>query len=126
VDLVAWHADARAVLIIELKTEVLDFGDLLGTLDRRHRLAAQIVEPFDWSPTVVGSCLLIADSMTNRRRVADHAATMRAALPGDGHDLARWLRTPVGRASSQTLGLRRSPGARSIVLRRYHEGPGPS
>jgi len=96
VDLVAWHAGRGALLLIELKTEVLDFGDLLGTIDRKHRLAEKIVEPLGWRPTVVGSCLLIADSMTNRRRVADHGSTMRAALPQDGHDLARWLRRPAG------------------------------
>jgi transcriptional regulator with XRE-family HTH domain len=96
VDVVAWHAGAAALLLIELKTEVLDFGDLLGKIDRKHRLAEKIVESLDWRPAVVGSCLLIADSMTNRRRVADHASTMRAAFLHDGHDLARWLRKPVG------------------------------
>jgi transcriptional regulator with XRE-family HTH domain len=52
IDLVAWHAEARALLIIELKTDIVDVNELLGTFDRKRRLAWQIapdprVEPDD-------------------------------------------------------------------------------
>ena len=38
VDILAWHAERRALLVIELKTEIVDVGELLGTLDRKRRL----------------------------------------------------------------------------------------
>jgi len=39
VDILAWHPGRRAVLVIELKTDVVDVNELLGTLDRKRRLA---------------------------------------------------------------------------------------
>ena len=96
VDVVGWHLARSALLIVELKTEIVDVGELLGTLDRKRRVARQIAEQLGWRATQVGVCLLVADSMTNRRRVDSHAATLRAALPGDGRALRRWLREPVG------------------------------
>jgi transcriptional regulator with XRE-family HTH domain len=96
VDLLCWHAEARALLLVELKTELVDIGGLLATLDRKHRLAREIARPLDWSAVTISTCLLVADSRTNRRRVADHATLLRAALPDDGRVLARWLRRPTG------------------------------
>jgi transcriptional regulator with XRE-family HTH domain len=96
VDVLGWHPARAAVLIVELKTEIVDVGELLGTLDRKRRVARQIAEQLGWRATGVGVCLLIADSMTNRRRVDAHAATLRAALPGDGRTLRRWLGEPIG------------------------------
>ena len=39
VDLIAWHAATRTLLLVELKTELADINDLLGVTDRRRRLA---------------------------------------------------------------------------------------
>ena len=96
IDVLCWHADARMLLVVELKTELMDFGDLLATLDRKQRLAARIARRLGWEAARVSSCLLVGDSMTNRRRAADHSALLRAALPNDGRELARWLRKPLG------------------------------
>jgi transcriptional regulator with XRE-family HTH domain len=96
VDLLAWHEQSASVLVIELKTEIVDVGELLGTLDRKRRLAREIAKPFGWRPTVIGVCLLVAEGRTGRRRVLAHGATFRAALPDDGRRLRAWLREPVG------------------------------
>jgi transcriptional regulator with XRE-family HTH domain len=96
VDLVAWHAGVSALLVIELKTEIVDVGELLGTLDRKRRLAREIGASLGWRPAVVGTCLLVAEGRTNRRRVQAHEATLRAALPDDGRRLRAWLRQPAG------------------------------
>ena len=37
IDLLAWHPGRRALLVIELKTLIVDIGELLGTLDRKAR-----------------------------------------------------------------------------------------
>ena len=50
IDLLLWHPERRALLIIEFKTELVDVGDLLSTMDRRRRLAAQIVKSRGWRP----------------------------------------------------------------------------
>jgi transcriptional regulator with XRE-family HTH domain len=96
VDILGWHARSRSVLVIELKTEVIDLGEVLGTLDRKRRLGSRIASRLGWDAASVSACLLIADSMTNRRRVGERAATIRAALPQDGRALRRWLAAPAG------------------------------
>jgi transcriptional regulator with XRE-family HTH domain len=96
VDVVAWHAAASAILVIELKTEIIDVAELLGTLDRKRRVASQIAEMFGWHPRSIGTCLLVGESMPNRRRVAEHSGTFRSALPADGRALRAWLRAPGG------------------------------
>jgi transcriptional regulator with XRE-family HTH domain len=96
VDLLAWHAATASVLVIELKTELIDVGAVLATLDRKLRLGATIASRLGWAASSVSVCLLVAESMTNRRGVSSRAATFRAALPSDGRALRRWLRQPAG------------------------------
>ena len=95
IDLLAWRADVRSLLVIELKTEIVDVGELLGTLDRKVRLAPQIALDLGWRPSVVSEAVVIAESRTNHRRVAEHVATLRSALPDDGRRLRGWLATPL-------------------------------
>lgn len=94
IDILAWHAASRTLLVIELKTEIVDVNELMGTIDRKRRLAVEIGRDRGWSPLYVAVWLAVADSRTNRRRVASHAATLRAALPTDGRTIAGWLRQP--------------------------------
>ena len=96
IDLVCWHAATRSLLIVEIKTELMDFGELLAKLDAKERLAPRVAERFGWRPLTVSTCLLVADSSTNRRRATAHAALIGAALPSDGVTLTRWLKSPVG------------------------------
>lgn len=96
VDILGWHARSRSILVIELKTEIIDVGDVLGTLDRKRRLGSRIASRLGWEGGSVSVCLLVADSMTNRRRVGERGATFRAALPDDGRALRRWLAAPNG------------------------------
>jgi len=96
VDIVAWHAATRTLLIVELKTELVDVNRLLEVTHRRRRLAATICEPFGWRPAYVGSWVLVSESRTNRRRLAAVRTAVRAALPSDGHVVRRWLARPSG------------------------------
>lgn len=96
VDLLAWWPDRRALLIVELKTDIVDVAELIGTFRRKLRLARRIAADQGWQPDVIGACLLIDEGRTNRRRVAGHALTLRAFLPDDGRRLRDWLRDPQG------------------------------
>lgn len=96
VDLLAWHAGTRSLLVVEVKTEVIDVAEVLGTLDRKLRLGANIGRRLGWEAASVSTCLLVADSMTNRRRISTRNATFRAALPADGRALRGWLSRPTG------------------------------
>ncbi len=96
IDILAWHAGTRSLLIIELKTLLVDIGDLLRTMGSRRRLASEIVAERGWQPLSVSLWVVLGATMTNRRRVADHFAILRRAFPDDGRAMNRWLRAPAG------------------------------
>ena len=95
IDLVAWHAASQVLVVIELKTEIVDVGEVAATFDRKIRLARQAVAGLGWQPARIGAALVVADSATNRRRVLAHRATFRSALPDGMLSLRRWLKRPA-------------------------------
>jgi transcriptional regulator with XRE-family HTH domain len=88
IDIVAWLAPSRTLLIVELKTEIVDVQRLIGTVDRYRRLAPQMVRDLGWEPVTVGAWVAVAESPTNRRRLGEHAGVLRAAFPSDGRTVA--------------------------------------
>ena len=99
IDLFAWHPGRRALLVIELKTDIADVNELLGTAGRKRRLATQVAIELGWirpedPPPHVSLWVIVASSRTNRRRLAEHAAMVRSALPVDGRSMSGWLRDP--------------------------------
>jgi len=100
IDILAWHPGRRALLIIELKTDIVDVNDLIGSADRRTRLARTIVADRGWDPATVSVWVVVAPSRTNRRRVVAHKAMLRAAFPTDGRGIRAWLLDPRGRVAA--------------------------
>ncbi len=96
VDVIAWHMETRSLLVVELKTEIVEVQRLIGTVDRYRRLAPAIVRDLGWEPTAVSIWVAVAESPTNRRRLAEHAGLLRAAFPSDGRTVPGWLRRPSG------------------------------
>jgi len=97
IDILAWHAPRQMLLVIELKTDIVDVNELLGTLDRKRRLAWQVARGRGWDVrerTNSSAWVIVAESRTNRRRVQAHGAMLRAALPLDGRSIAGWLQDP--------------------------------
>jgi transcriptional regulator with XRE-family HTH domain len=97
IDVLAWHPGRRMLLVIELKTEVVDVSGLLGTMDQRRRLAREIAARFGWRPIAVSTWVVIAESRTNRRAVSAHTNVLRAKMPMDGRGIGRWLKDPASR-----------------------------
>jgi transcriptional regulator with XRE-family HTH domain len=100
IDVLAWHPGRRMLLVIELKTEIVDVSGLLGTMDQRRRLAPQIAARLGWKPLTVSTWVVVAESRTNRRAVGAHANVLRAKLPVDGRSIGRWLRDPASRVDA--------------------------
>ena len=135
IDVLAWHPERRALLVIELKTQLVDIQETVGTLDRKRRLARRVAAQRGWTPRVVAAWLLIADSATNRRRVAAHRAMLRAAFPVDGREMRHWLSDPAGdvralsfwsedRANTPTRPIAPRFRVRVPATRLGHEGVG--
>ena len=96
IDLLAWHAASRTLLVIEVKTEIVDLQEMLGVLDRKTRLARRIGAERRWNALSVATWLVVAEGTANRRRVLDHRALVRSALPANGLMMRRWMTEPTG------------------------------
>ena len=96
IDVLAFHPPRSALLVIELKTDIVDVQALMSAVDRYRRLAPRIARERGWEVRSVGVWAAVRDTKTNRRRVAEHADVLRAAFPSDGRSMRRWLREPNG------------------------------
>ena len=126
VDLLAWHRSTTSLVVIELKTAIVDVDELIGTLDRKRRLATRIAADRGWIARSVCAWLIVGDSRTNRRRVAEHRTLLTSGLPRDGRSLAPLFRHP-GRSLESGIafwpnlpgaGVRREVAARQRVVKR--------
>jgi transcriptional regulator with XRE-family HTH domain len=100
IDILAWHAASRSLLIIELKTALLDPQELVATMGRRIRLGRRIARDLGWVPATVSAWVVVLDGSTNRRRLRQHAGLLRTAFPQDGRVVGRWLQAPDGRIAA--------------------------
>jgi hypothetical protein len=97
IDVLAWHAASRTLLVIEVKSELASVETTLRPFDVKCRLASRIArERFAWRTLHVSRMLVFPEDRTVRRQVERHRATLRAALPTGSRDLRRWLRHPAG------------------------------
>jgi HTH-type transcriptional regulator / antitoxin HipB len=103
VDIVAWHPGKRAILVIELKTDIVDVNQLIGKVGEKTRLIRQIVRDRGWDPLTVSTWVIVAAGRTNRARLAAHQAVLRAAFPADGRDMRSWLADPVGSVAGLSI-----------------------
>ena len=108
IDLLAWNLAHRALLVIELKTDIADVNELIGTFDRKVRLAWRIAEERGWNPLTVSGWVIVAPGRTNRERIAAHGAMLRAAFPMDGRGIGA-MAAAAGRAGLGTLNVAEYP-----------------
>lgn len=94
IDILAFHRASGSLLVIEVKSVVPDLGAMLGTLDRKARLASGMARERDWHVTSVSRLLVLPDDRTARRRVAQHASIFDTALPARTASVRRWLKRP--------------------------------
>ena len=111
IDILAWHPGRGTVLVVELKTALVDVNELLGTLDRKRRLAVRVAAERGWRAATVGTWLVFANDRSTRRRIADHRAMMRSAAPAGGRAMRQWLRDPVGPIKAMSAWSIEEPGA---------------
>jgi transcriptional regulator with XRE-family HTH domain len=119
IDVLAWHAPSRTLLVVEVKTELGSLDGLLRPLDIKFRLAPVIAaDRFGWQPAQVARLLVLPEDRTARRAVARHSAVLSPALPARNREVRRWLASPEGvvsglmfLTSSQLVGTTRNPSA---------------
>jgi Holliday junction resolvase-like predicted endonuclease len=74
IDLLAYDPHTGTVVIVEVKTLLLDLQELLGSMDVRERLVAVIARRRGWRIERRVTMLAVAASVANRTVVRSHAA----------------------------------------------------
>lgn len=97
IDLLAWHAHTRTLLVVEIKTELASLEATVRKLDEKVRLAPAVAdERFGWRPRGIAHLLVLPASSTPRRQVRRHAAVLDKAFPVRGTVVREWLAAPAG------------------------------
>jgi transcriptional regulator with XRE-family HTH domain len=125
VDLVAWHASRRALLLVEAKSELVNLQELHAAMDRKRRVVPQLLlRERGWRPSALGEILVVEDRQASRSIVTRHAATFDVRLPGRSRAARGWIRAPVGdlaacwflTVTNGSGGVRKSSGRRRARL----------
>ena len=96
IDILAWQSATRALLVVEIKTELESVERTLRKLDEKRRLAGGVArDRFGWAALDASCVVVLPDVSTARRRVARHDALLGPALPSRGAAVTEWLR-PTG------------------------------
>lgn len=125
IDIVAWHPAHRALLVVEVKSELVSIEGTLRPFSVKCRLAAKVVgEQFGWRPVIVGKVLVLPELSTARRAVERNASVLDTALPDRSRAARQWLRQPTKSLAAiwflSDVGLvatKRSPSAVKRVRR---------
>lgn len=130
VDLLAWHPETGMLLIVEVKTILIDVQEMLGALDIKERLAGKIAAQRGWRPRNVSVMLVVTDTDASRGRIARLPALF-AGFKTRGAQVSVWIGNPirptrllhyvsaatVGRTGSWRNGRQRVRRARACATR---------
>lgn len=98
IDLFAWHPATFTLLVVEIKTDLVDIQSLLGSLDVKTRLARHVAEQFGWEVRNVIPAIVFGEDRTIRRRLAS-LDTLFDRFDLRGGACSPWLRRPSGSGS---------------------------
>jgi len=123
IDVLGWDPLSRALLVIEIKTEIIDFGRIQRTLGWYQSRAGDAARHFGWSARTVSSALLLLDSRAVADRLRDNRDLARLAFPERARELEGFIRDPARRKAGLPQGLamidplsRKTAWLRSSVL----------
>ena len=96
IDLLAFHAPTRTLLVVEAKTEIASVEETLRRHDQKVRLARRIaLDRLGWSAGDVTRMLAVRDTRTARRRIERHGGVFGRAYPTRGWAARGWLSSPA-------------------------------
>ena len=109
IDFLAWHPRLGILVVIEVKTDLVDVQDLLGTLDAKTRLAGHIAREIGWEVRSIVPAIVFAEDRTTRNRLA-RVDDLFDRYSLRGREATAWLRRP-GTAPSGLLWFMSGRGA---------------
>jgi transcriptional regulator with XRE-family HTH domain len=97
IDVLAWHPEARSLLVVEVKTQVVSVEQTLRKLDEKARLAPRLAaSDLGWPARTTSRLLVLPDLSTPRRHVERHDPVLTVAFPSRGKEVRSWLKAPSG------------------------------
>jgi len=94
IDLLAFDATSRRMLLVEVKTEIRDIGEIERTMAWYEREAWAAARRFGWLPRELASTLLLLATESNDSSVRFQREIFARSFPGRSNRLARWLDDP--------------------------------
>jgi len=102
IDVLAFHPPTGTLLIIEIKTEIHDFGDIERSMDWYARGAWDAARRLGWRPKRVGSWLLVLATGAAEERIMANRQAIESAFPLRADAMMTFVADPasgvVGRA----------------------------
>jgi transcriptional regulator with XRE-family HTH domain len=92
IDVLAFHSTTGVLLVIELKTEIHDLGQIERSLGWYEREAWAAARRFGWRPSRLVGCLLLLMTEANDRRAAANRGSIDLGFPVRARDLIRSVR----------------------------------
>ena len=93
IDLLAWHPATAVLVVIELKTALVDIQALLGSLDAKVRLARNVAERYGWEVRAVVPAIVFAEDRAVRKRLVQFE-TLFDRFVVRGRSAVSWMRRP--------------------------------
>lgn len=119
IDLLAWHPVSHVLLVIEVKTEIHDTGDIERAVARYERGAWSAARARGWAPRMTVGVLLVLATEVVEGRLRDNRATFDRAFPCRAVDLRELVAS--GWPPAESAGSR--VAASSASLPSAHTGP---
>lgn len=94
VDIVAWHAATRTLLIVEVKSRLTNLQAMFTSLATKVRVVPQLRRERGWDGRQLGRLVVMPGTTQNRSVVRRHAATFNSLFPERMPALRSWLRRP--------------------------------
>jgi hypothetical protein len=105
IDVLAYRASDGALLVIEIKTEVDDFGRILRSLGWYVRSSREAARTIGWRPRIVVPALVALATVETDARLAGNIDLIRNDLPGGADALAAWIDDPSASPPQPTVAL---------------------
>jgi transcriptional regulator with XRE-family HTH domain len=87
IDILAFDPRSGSLIVIEIKTEIRDFGAIERTLNWYQREASRAARRFGWRPERVGSALLVLESRQNDVSISNGRVMFKHGFPGRATEL---------------------------------------
>lgn len=121
IDVLAVHPSTHQMLVIEIKTEIRDFGAIERTLGWYERESYRAAKRLGWYPSTSVGCLILLATEANDVRAKANARSFAAGFPLRSRDLSIILEGPMQPAAGRAVAMidplsRRASWLRPLTL----------